>query len=64
MPLLISLVLAVAATLLSLSVQEEIVRVAAVAVAAICGVLSLLLAPLALKVVLVLAPFIGPKLFQ
>jgi len=55
-PLFIALSIALAATILSANVKEEIVRVAAIAVATLCVLVGLLVAPLVLKVLVALAP--------
>lgn len=61
-PLLTSLAIASGAICLSVNTREEIVRVAAVVVAIICLFLSLVFAPMLVKLAIVLAPPVLEKL--
>lgn len=59
---LITFSIACLAVCLSCNVQEEIVKVAAASVALICLVVSLIFAPLAIKVLIVLLPAVASRL--
>ena len=61
-PSLISLAVASLAFCLSVNTSEEVVKVAAAVLAALCAILSLIFAPWIVKLALLAIPFVSQKL--
>lgn len=61
-PSLISLAIASLAFCLSVNTSEEVVKVAAAVLAALCVILSLIFAPWMVKLALLAIPFLSQKL--
>lgn len=62
LPLLITLALTITAVCLSFSTTEEIVRLAAVLTAVLCIFFLLVVAPIAVKLLIILTPTISNKI--